>query len=172
AYQFFSGSADALTRLFLSPDVLAGKAVSASRVGRPAAYGGRIGTVTQRVAPQIGRRAEQFGTFDTGGRGARRIAASNNTIARVYVRLPESVLRIGGCGQTAAPGQDGWFASYEPGWRPLRIGGLIGEAATTTGPTRARVLRTIAETRQARGARIAAGAADVEALEAVRSIAR
>ena len=171
AYQFFSGSADALARLFLSPDVLAGKAVSASRVGRPAALGGRIGTVTERVAPQIGRRAEQFGTFDVGGRVARRIAAINNTIDRVYLRLPESVQRIVGREQTFTPEQAGRLARYEATRRQLRLERLMGEAATTTDPTRARVLRNIAETRQAREARIAAGAADVEALEATRSIA-
>ncbi len=154
AYVFYSGAADALSRLFLSPDVLAGKVTTGLRAGRAAATGGRLGAITTRAPLQIGGRAERFGALTVGGE---RIAAINRRIDEAYLRLPEPVQRLVASERTFMPEDIERLSRLEDTRRALRTRSLAAEAATSTDPTRVRVLQNVVESRQAREARLTGG---------------
>jgi len=152
-YRTVSGTGDALTRFFLSPDVLAGKSLTALRAGRLA----EIGEVTARAPVQFGARAERLGSLALGSRSTEAITRINEAIDRAWVRLPAPLQAVTASERTFAPSDVERLTRLEVAQRELRTGQIESRIAASSDPNEVALLSNIAEQRRAREARIAAG---------------
>lgn len=161
-YMTSTGTLDALGRLFLSPDVILGKAGMVRRASRPASLGGPLGRITERAAPQIGGRAERLGQLTQGLSGGRirlgdRITAINNAMDRTYEQLPGPIQAIIGSERDFLPSDITRLERLETTRRELFTQSLEDRVRRSTDPTEIGVLGNVVESRRVREARIQAG---------------